>query len=531
MEELFGVPMDVIMGVLLATFLGTMALIGVLALRNRIMLKLGLRNIPRRRAQTILIIIGIMLSSVITAAAFGTGDTINFSIRHEAVEALGPIDEVIVRARVTVDDSFGSQSYFPMDRFLDLREELAGLETIDGLTAGIGEEVPAINSGTLLSEGRMRVTGIDPASLGGFGGLTSTSGKDVRVEDLGDGEAYINVKAAEELEAGVDDEVLLFLGGGTEAFKVRAVVERGGLAGPDSTLAISLERAQRLFGRAGQVNSIVVSNLGDELEGADFSEEVTRRLRVLFGDREIAGRLKELLGAEEALGALEERGASLEGGLRTDLASLRDELSKDGVSDELVSLLADEEMESEVLEALEGNGLVQQEREANTLFSELGEFRVFEVKRRALEEADEVASGVTTAFIVLGLFSIMVGVLLIFLIFVMLAAARKSEMGMARAVGARRGHLVQMFLFEGTSYALVAAAVGVPVGLGVSALIVVVANQFIGAFEEDLRFIHHFEIRSMILRFSAYRVSRLNISTSDRESMRFALLWVRFALA
>ena len=226
------------MGVLLATFLGTMALIGVLALRNRIMLKLGLRNIPRRRAQTILIIIGIMLSSVITAAAFGTGDTINFSIRHEAVEALGPIDEVIVRARVTVDDSFGSQSYFPMDRFLDLREELAGLETIDGLTAGIGEEVPAINSGTLLSEGRMRVTGIDPASLGGFGGLTSTSGKDVRVEDLGDGEAYINVKAAEELEAGVDDEVLLFLGGGTEAFKVRAVVERGGLAGPDSTLAL-----------------------------------------------------------------------------------------------------------------------------------------------------------------------------------------------------------------------------------------------------------------------------------------------------
>ena len=123
----------------------------------------------------------------------------------------------------------------------------------------------------------------------------------------------------------------------------------------------------------------------------------------------------------------------------------------------------------------------------------------------------------------------MVGVLLIFLIFVMLAAARKSEMGMARAVGARRGHLVQMFLFEGTSYALVAAAVGVPVGLGVSALIVVVANQFIGAFEEDLRFIHHFEIRSMIVAyclgmvvtfatvaFSAYRVSRLNIVAAVR---------------
>ena len=52
------------------------------------------------------------------------------------------------------------------------------------------------------------------------------------------------------------------------------------------------------------------------------------------------------------------------------------------------------------------------------------------------------------------LFSIMVGVLLIFLIFVMLAAARRSEMGMARAVGAKRSHLIQMFVFEGTAYAL-----------------------------------------------------------------------------
>ena len=72
MEELFGVSMNIIMGVLLVIFLVAMAIIGVMASRNRIMLKLGLRNILRRRAQTVLIIIGIMLSSVITAAAFGT---------------------------------------------------------------------------------------------------------------------------------------------------------------------------------------------------------------------------------------------------------------------------------------------------------------------------------------------------------------------------------------------------------------------------------------------------------------------------
>ena len=64
-----------------------------------------------------------------------------------------------------------------------------------------------------------------------------------------------------------------------------------------------------------------------------------------------------------------------------------------------------------------------------------------------------------------GLFGITAGLVLIFLIFVMLAAERKSEMGMARAVGAQRGRLVEMFVFEGTAYDLAAAAVGVALGV------------------------------------------------------------------
>ena len=63
-------------------------------------------------------------------------------------------------------------------------------------------------------------------------------------------------------------------------------------------------------------------------------------------------------------------------------------------------------------------------------------------------------------FTTFGIFSIAAGILLIFLIFVMLAAERRGELGIARAVGTRRGHLVQMFLFEGVAYDLVAAAVG-----------------------------------------------------------------------
>ena len=79
-------------------------------------------------------------------------------------------------------------------------------------------------------------------------------------------------------------------------------------------------------------------------------------------------------------------------------------------------------------------------------------------KQDALEAADEAGSAFMSFFTTFGTFSIAAGILLIFLIFVMLAAERRSEMGIARAVGTRRGHLVQMFLFEGAAYDLVAAA-------------------------------------------------------------------------
>ena len=71
-------------------------------------------------------------------------------------------------------------------------------------------------------------------------------------------------------------------------------------------------------------------------------------------------------------------------------------------------------------------------------------------------------------FTTFGSFSIFAGFLLIFLIFVMLAAERRGELGIARAVGTRRGHLVQMFLFEGAAYDLLAAAVGAALGVAVA---------------------------------------------------------------
>ena len=113
-------------------------------------------------------------------------------------------------------------------------------------------------------------------------------------------------------------------------------------------------------------------------------------------------------------------------------------LKREELSDQLISLLADADVVDVVLEVLEQEELKEIDRQASTLFEELAELKVIEIKRRLLDEADLAGSVVTSFFLIFSMFSIVVGILLIFLIFVMLAAARRSEMGMARAVGAKR---------------------------------------------------------------------------------------------
>ena len=66
---------------------------------------------------------------------------------------------------------------------------------------------------------------------------------------------------------------------------------------------------------------------------------------------------------------------------------------------------------------------------------------------------------------IFGMFSIIAGIVLIINIFVMLGEERKSEMGMARAVGMKSKHLVRMYIFEGSLYAFVASLVGAFLGL------------------------------------------------------------------
>jgi putative ABC transport system permease protein len=93
--------------------------------------------------------------------------------------------------------------------------------------------------------------------------------------------------------------------------------------------------------------------------------------------------------------------------------------------------------------------------------------KVQETLQSSIAAAKSSGSGVSTLFLVLGLFSIVAGAMLIVGIFVLLAEERKGEMGTLRAIGLHRRDLVYSYYFEGLAYSAGSALAGTVLGVGV----------------------------------------------------------------
>jgi putative ABC transport system permease protein len=105
-------------------------------------------------------------------------------------------------------------------------------------------------------------------------------------------------------------------------------------------------------------------------------------------------------------------------------------------------------------------------------------------KASVLDEAEQLGTGLAQLFSGMGAFSVLAGVLLLINLFVMLAEDRKTELGMLRAVGFTRRRLTRTFAIEGAMYAIVAAALGAVVGVGIGWLVALVAGPIFGAADE-----------------------------------------------
>ncbi|MDI6857661.1 MAG: FtsX-like permease family protein [Dehalococcoidia bacterium] len=449
MDSLFGIPMNSIMIAMIVLLAIALFTVAFTAFRNRVMFLIGLRNIPRRVAQTVLIIIGLMLSTLIVSAAFTTGDTVDHTITKTAYDVLGHVDEIVQFETQAEGVAFaGSDLTIPSAVVDDLEAVTSADPDIDGMAPVLLERVPAVNEETRLSIPNVGMVGLDPERMEAFPDVVSLDGRTLRVGDLAEDEVYLNESAADELDVQAGDTVTVYFRGEPLRFRVAEVVQDKAVTGAvgfesRSGIAARLDVLQRLFGREGNVDFVVISNTGGVRDSVGVTDQVVERLET----------------------AIEQQ--------RLDLT-------------------------------------------------------VEPTKQENLEFAEEFGNGIMTFFIILGLFSIAAGILLIIMIFVMLAAERKTEMGISRAVGTKRRHLVQMFMSEGMGYNLLSAAVGVMLGVLVSLLLTGVMAAVFSEF--DISVEPNVTARSLIISYSlgvvmtfltvvfaSWRASSLNIVRAIRD--------------
>jgi len=456
MKALFGVPMGDIMLVLAALFAVSLAGVAFIYLTNRVMFRMGVRNLRRRGLQSGLVVVGLMLATLITTAAFSTGDTIDHSITRAGYEQLQRSDlqlNLVGDTQITNDIAV----YFDEGVTAGLEARFAADPDIEGFIPLLQEPVTAVNQRSSLSEPSLMLSGIDPGRLGRLGGLRTVQGDQVDLAALQANEILLSERAAEELDARVGDRLTVHADGVTTEVVVvevvrdelassgaRAFYERGAGGG-----AMVLPTVQRITGHAGELNRLTVALRGDVATSHQNSEAAIGRLEPF-------------------------------------------------------------------LQSTDGQALLGVARAAT----------VDALKADAIKEAEATGNLFTTFFLALGLFSIAAGVMLIFMIFVMLAAERKAEIGMARAVGAQRSSLMQSFIAEGMVYSLLAGAVGTVGGVAAAVGLVGVFLRVVGGFD----FIEpHITVRSLIISYclgvvitfltvvaSSYKVSGVNIIAAIR---------------
>jgi putative ABC transport system permease protein len=453
-KNLFGIPMTGIMVVLLVLLGIALATVVYVVLRNRIMFFVGLRNIPRRPAQTVLIVIGLMLSTLIISAAFTTGDTVDHSLTSTSYTLLGHVDEFVQQKGEANGPPRNIDSVIPPDVVDRLRADVqqANDPNIDGFLPVLIKSVPVVDPRSRQSEPAVNFVGLDASSLAGFPDVISArTGKQLDVASLKADELFMDQSGADALNAQPGDRIQVFAQGQPHEFTVVDIAKDRLVSGvgdfsKTEGMVTRLDTLQSVLQRPGEVNFIAISNRGGVRDGEPLTTEVVASLNQAFGVNKPGG---------------------------------------------------------------------------ETVY-------VYDVKRDLVQASERAGNFMTTFFVIFGLFSIAAGMLLIVMIFVMLAAERKPELGMARAVGTKRGHLIQMFLSEGMTYNVLSALVGAALGVLVAFAMARIMAHLFAEFHFNIQ--PYVTLRSLVVSYSlgvvltfvtvvfaSWRVSNLNIVRAIRD--------------
>ena len=199
MNELFGLSMTYIAAGCIAATVLILGFVALIAVRNPVMFKMGIRNIPRRKAQTSLIVVGLMLSTLIMSAAFGTGDTLTSSVTSEVYAILGEADEIISWDTDKVAKAQDEQ-LIPLATVAEWQKQFANDPDIQAFVPFLSERLPVQNQRTRLNQASASIVAFRAEDAQALGGLKDTAGRAVTLSGT---EIAVNRELADSIDARV----------------------------------------------------------------------------------------------------------------------------------------------------------------------------------------------------------------------------------------------------------------------------------------------------------------------------------------
>ncbi len=439
MTRLFGVPIDILTIVLVTIAIIIMGVVVILALCNTLFFKIGVRNIPRRRTQMVLIVFALMLSTTLLSSVLSTGDVITTAVQSVAVYNWGNVDEI-------VEGGHGPLGTFSDGVYYNLLNQTKHNPDIAAIGAALRETNLLVADQTS-RQVRSNVTALAVISNSeqGFGRLQdSVTKKYLTISSLQADQVYLNQTVANLLNAHSGDTLYIYSKrwpGQRYTLHIAAIIIDGGLVGDNPFILSQAQTFRTIENDNDAINQVFIANRGGGgINGVNLSQQVT---------------------------------------------------------DQLEGILPHE-------------------------------VHVIQVKQNGIQVSTSAQDIFSRIFALFSLFALAIGLLLIFLIFVLLAAERRAEMGMARAIGVQRRHLVLMFLFEGTVYDLCSSFVGLVFGIATGALLVLFLQPILLRFNFPLKLT--FEPRSLIIAYclgviftfcslviSSWIVSRMTVVEAMRD--------------
>ncbi len=265
--------------------------------RRRMLAQMAFSNLRRRKRNTALVIVGLLIGSAIITSSLVVGDSLDATLQAEFAEALDEADIIISGRDLLGNPVWMNQTR--MEGFVDtlfnnsdIDAVSIGIEMQIGLKSELHQTVEANDAHWLAMDEDYQTQGTWKPFGGSGGPLYS---------EINDGEAYISERAAEKMELEIGDTVEVSWSTISETgqvnrdminLTVQEIVPTkisGYMGGGDSTIYTSLSQAQEILGRQGEINRIAISAMGGVLDAQAAEERALPFINSTLDEVIIAG--------------------------------------------------------------------------------------------------------------------------------------------------------------------------------------------------------------------------------------------------